>query len=70
MSRVSDARMFLRVQYIRETNNYFEDDVHAYADWLEKKATQRYCNCDAEETTGEIQVFVCNLCGKITDKQY
>jgi len=34
---VSNERMALRVQYSRETDLIFSDNIPAYADWLEKK---------------------------------
>lgn len=70
MSRVTEARMYLRVQYTRETNELFEDDIALYADWLEKKLADKNCSCSEEEKTGETTAWVCNLCGKITKLGY
>lgn len=36
-TKVSHERMKLRVQYSRETDLIFSDNIPAYADWLEKK---------------------------------
>jgi hypothetical protein len=37
MNKVSEERMKLRVEYSRETDLIFSDNIPAYADWLEKK---------------------------------
>ena len=37
MKKVSEARMYLRVEYTRETDEIFSDNIPKYADWLEAK---------------------------------
>ena len=37
MTKVSEQRMKLRIEYSRETDLIFSDNIPAYADWLEKK---------------------------------
>ena len=37
LTKVSEERMKLRVEYSRETDLIFIDNIPAYADWLEKK---------------------------------
>ena len=37
MTKVSEQRMKLRIEYSRETDFVFSDNIPAYADWLEKK---------------------------------
>jgi hypothetical protein len=37
MKQVSKNRMLLRVEYARETELIFSDDIPKYADWLEIK---------------------------------
>jgi hypothetical protein len=37
MKPVSEERMRLRLEYSRETDLIFSDNIPAYADWLEKK---------------------------------
>ena len=42
MKKVSEERMRLRVEYSRETDLIFSDNIPAYADWLEKKLALIY----------------------------
>ena len=37
MNKVSEERMKLRIEYSRETDLIFIDNIPAYADWLENK---------------------------------
>lgn len=37
MNQVSEDRIKLRIEYSRETDLIFSDNIPAYADWLEKK---------------------------------
>jgi hypothetical protein len=37
MRTVSEERMRLRIEYARETELIFSENIPAYADWLEKK---------------------------------
>jgi hypothetical protein len=37
MKKVSEQRMKLRIEYSRETDLIFSDNIPAYADWLEEK---------------------------------
>lgn len=37
MTKVSEQRMKFRIEYSRETDLIFSDNIPAYADWLEKK---------------------------------
>lgn len=37
MNKVSEQRMKLRIEYSRETDLIFSDNIPLYADWLEKK---------------------------------
>ena len=37
MKTVSEERMTLRVQYSRETDEIFSDNIPKYSDWLETK---------------------------------
>jgi hypothetical protein len=37
MKQVNEERMRLRIEYSRETNLIFSDNIPAYADWLEKR---------------------------------
>lgn len=37
MNQVSISRMHLRVEYTRETDEIFSDNIPKYADWLETK---------------------------------
>lgn len=37
MKKVSEQRMKLRIEYSRQTDLIFSDNIPAYADWLEKK---------------------------------
>lgn len=37
MTKVSEQRMKLRIEYSRETDLTFSDNIPSYADWLEKK---------------------------------
>ena len=41
MTKVSEQRMKLRIEYSRETDLIFSENIPAYADWLEKKLTLR-----------------------------
>lgn len=41
MTEVSEQRMKLRIEYSRETDLIFIDNIPAYADWLEKKLALR-----------------------------
>jgi hypothetical protein len=37
MNKVSEQRMKLRIEYSRETDLVFSDNIPAYSDWMEKK---------------------------------
>jgi len=37
MKKVSEERMKLRIEYSRETDLIFSDNIPAYADWLEER---------------------------------
>lgn len=37
MEKVNNDRMYLRVEYSRETDELFSDNIPKYADWLETK---------------------------------
>lgn len=41
MNKVSEERMKLRIEYSRETDLIFSDNIPAYADWLENKLALR-----------------------------
>jgi hypothetical protein len=41
MKQVSEERIRLRVEYSRETDLIFSDNIPAYADWLERKLALR-----------------------------
>lgn len=41
MNKVSEERMKLRIEYSRETDLIFSDNIPAYADWLENKLSLR-----------------------------
>jgi hypothetical protein len=41
MKPVSEERMRLRIEYSRETDLIFSDNIPAYADWLEKRLALR-----------------------------
>ena len=55
MNKVSEQRMKLRIEYSRETDLIFSDNIPAYADWLEKKLA-----LSQHDVSGE----VCVKCGK------
>lgn len=44
MTKVSKERMELRVIYSRETDLIFSDNIPLYADWLEKKLSEKLKN--------------------------
>jgi len=41
MNKVGEERMKLRIEYSRETDLIFSDNIPAYADWLENKLALR-----------------------------
>ncbi len=42
MEQISEARMFVRVTYTRETGLLFSNDIGKYGDWMEKKLAEIY----------------------------
>ena len=61
--KVSEERMKLRIDYSRETDIVYSDNIPAYADWLEKKLSQHYVSeCVhplAELVNGDEGLFCC-----------
>jgi len=53
MKQVSENRIRLRIEYARETDKIFSDNIPQYADWLEErlakleaaKKLQSSCGC-------------------------
>ena len=69
MTKVNEQRIKLRIEYSRETDLIFSDNIPAYADWLEKKLALRQpsvvgCVCPNEIKTGTVSINCCNICGK------
>jgi hypothetical protein len=49
-------RIKLRIEYARETNKLFSDNIPLYADWLEKKLAKQskpICKCGSNEYYAE-----------------
>lgn len=63
MNKVSEERMKLRIEYSRETDLIFSDNIPAYADWLENKLALRQ-----PPVSGRSEQFICPCCG--SDKTY
>ena len=68
MNKVSKERMKLRVEYTRETDLMFSDNIPAYADWLEKKLALSQHDVMVELPTcigGSSNNFagICTACG-------
>lgn len=57
MNKVSEERMKLRIEYSRETDLIFSDNIPAYADWLEQKLALRQ-----PPVVGRSEQLVCS-CG-------
>ncbi len=71
MNKVSEERIKLRVEYSRETDLIFSDNIPAYADWLEKKlALSQHdvsvCACGSKEYYTEqykdVVKYYCKSC--------
>jgi hypothetical protein len=79
MNPVSEERMRLRIEYSRETDLIFSDNISAYADWLEKRlalhqppfvepSEQLFCECERNNPyTGQSFDFAlrCFVCNKV-----
>jgi hypothetical protein len=71
MKPVSEERMRLRIEYSRETDLIFSDNIPAYADWLEKRLALRQplvigsvCPCGRCLDEVDIQFKQCYECGR------
>jgi hypothetical protein len=53
MKQVSEERMRLRIEYSRETDLIFSDNIPSYADWLEKRLASK--NIEVLPTDDEIK---------------
>lgn len=70
MTKVSEQRMKLRIEYSRETDLIFSDNIPAYADWLEQKLALRQppvigsvCTCrNSELEKGSLVPVFCHTC--------
>ena len=72
MNKVSEERMKLRIDYSRETDLIFSDNIPAYADWLEQKlalsqplVSGSFCKC--KKLNYSYTVPVCNKCNSVVD---
>jgi hypothetical protein len=65
MSTVSEERMRLRIEYSRETNLIFSDNIPAYADWLEKRLAVVSEPCKCGSLNYGYGFAKCYDCGKI-----
>jgi hypothetical protein len=83
MNKVSEQRIKLRIDYSRETDLVFSDNIPAYADWLEKKLALSqhdvsksvslegrdtvYCDCPVSFVDRVENVEYCR-CGRIIEQ--
>ena len=73
MGQVNENRMRLRIEYSRETDLIFSDNISAYADWLEKKLamsqplvagrSEQLCRTFLSDGT-TTSTTKCRFCGK------
>lgn len=70
MNKVSEQRMKLRIEYSRETDLIFSDNIPAYADWLEKKLAlsqhdviKSVCEKCRPMVNADWTALICTECG-------
>jgi hypothetical protein len=69
MNKVSEERIKLRIEYSRETDLIFSDNIPAYADWLEEKLALSQHDVSGSTLPIGFKVYVCTECGEINVKK-